>query len=146
MERLGEIFLKKKIVTHEQLEAALQDQVHTGEFLGEILIRLNYVKEEDLLQVLADQFNTRFVSLKDVRVNPVVIKMVPKNLVLEYKLLPIEMRGSLLLIALTNPLDIWPTSVLQEKLKLDEVQFVLATRQDILDHIKKYYGTEMDLG
>ena len=145
MERLGEIFLRKKIVTHEQLEAALQDQVHTGEFLGEILSRLNFVKEEDVLTVLAEQFNTRFVSLKEVRVNPVVIKMVPKNLVMEYKILPIEMRTGLMLVAMSNPLDIWPTSVLQEKLNLDEVQVVLATRQDIMEHIKKFYGSEMEI-
>ncbi|MSR77431.1 MAG: hypothetical protein EXS63_04310 [Candidatus Omnitrophica bacterium] len=140
MERVGEIFLRKKIVTHEQLEAALQDQVHTGEFLGEILIRMGYVKEEDLLRVLAEQFNTRFVELKDVRINPVVINMVPRNIVMEYKLIPIEMRSGLMLIAMSNPLDIWPTSVLQEKLNLDEVQFVLATKNDIMGHINKYYS------
>lgn len=140
VERLGEIFLKKKLVKDEQLEAALQDQIQTGEFLGEVLVRLGFVKEEDVLTVLAEQFNTRFVSLAEIRVNPVVIKMVPNTLVWEHKILPIEMRSGILLIAVSNPLDMWPMSVLQEKLNLDEVQFVIATKKDILENLKRYYG------
>ena len=139
-ERLGEIFLKKKLVNATQLEHALQEQTHTGEFLGEILMRLGYTKEEDLLKVLAEQFNTRYVTLDRIRVNPVVLKMVPKILALEYKFLPVEVRSGVLLIAVSNPLDMWPMSVLQEKLDLAEVQIVLAGKDDIFQAIQKYYG------
>ena len=141
-ERLGEIFIKKKLVSAEQLEIALQEQTHTGEFLGEILIRLGFTKEENLLQVLSEQFNTRFVDLTRVRVNPLVLKMVPRGLAWEYKFLPIEVRNSVLLIAVSNPLDMWPMSVLQEKLDLAEVQTVLARKDDIVQAIQKYYGSE----
>ena len=141
-ERIGDVLIRKVLITREQLEAALQEQVHTGEFLGEILMRMGYIKEEDLLSALAEQFNTRFVKLSSVRINPVVVKMVPKALVMEYKIMPIESRAGVMLIAMANPLDIWPTSVLQEKLSLQEVQFVLARKSDIEEQIKKYYGTE----
>lgn len=142
-ERLGEIFLKRKLVSPEQLESALQEQTHTGEFLGEILIRLGYVKEDDLLHVLAEQFKTRFVSLDRVRVNPQVLKMVPRHLAWEYRFLPIDIRASVLLIAVANPLDMWPMSVLQEKLDLVEVQIVLARKDDIMRSIQKHYGPEI---
>ena len=142
-DRLGEIFLKKNLVQDDQLENALQEQIQTGEFLGEVLVRLGYVKEEDVLKVLAEQFNTRFVSLADVRVNPVVLKMIPSTLVLEHKIMPIEMRSGVLLIAVANPLDMWPMSVLQERLNLDDVQFVIATKSDIMQNIKRYYGDSL---
>ena len=138
-ERIGEIFLKKKLVTEEQLEAALQEQTHTGEFLGEILVRLGHVDEQTLLNVLAEQFKTRFVSLEKVQVNPHILKFVPRDLVLEYKFLPIDMRSNVLLIAVSNPLDMWPMSMLQEKLNLADVQVVLATKKDILEGIKRFY-------
>ena len=141
-EKIGEIFLRKKLVNTDQLERALQEQIQTGEFLGEILIRLGYANEENLLKVLAEQFGTRFVSLNDIRVNPQVLKMVPKRLVTEHKFLPIEMRSGVLLIAVSNPLDVWPISVLQEQLKLMEVQIVLAMKNDILRAINKYYAPE----
>lgn len=141
-QRIGEIFLKKKLVNVEQLEQALHEQTQTGEFLGEILIRLGFAHEEDLLKVLAEQFNTRFVSLESVRINPIVLKMVPYNVVFEFKFLPIDIRSGVMLIAVSNPLDMWPMSTLQEKLDLAEVQIVLARKEDILNGIKKYYGAQ----
>lgn len=141
-ERLGEIFLKHKLVTKEQLEASLEEQSRTGKVLGEILIHLGFAREEDVLKVLAEQFNTRFVELGRVRVNPQVLKMVPRSLAWEYKFMPIEVRASVILIAVSNPLDMWPMSVLQEKLDLAEVQIVLAKKEDVLRAIQKCYGPE----
>ncbi len=141
-ERIGEALVRKNLISREQLEEVLLAQSHEGGFLGEILIKKNYVKEEDLLNALAEQFHTRFVSLDRVRVNPQVIKLVPRNMAVEYKFFPIEMRSSVILIAVSNPLDMWPMSVLQEKLDLAEVQIVLAKKNDILQAIQKYYGSE----
>ena len=138
-EKIGEIFVRKKIITPEQLEIALQEQTQTGEFLGEIFVRMSFVNEETLLKVLAEQFKTHYVALSNVHINPQAVKAVAKDLVHEYKFFPIEMRNSVMLIAISNPLDMWPMSILQEKLKLIEVQTVLARKGDIADFIKKYY-------
>ncbi len=143
-QRIGELLVKNHLITEAQLEQALQEQTQNGDFLGEILIRLGFVTEADLLKSLAEQFNTRYVSLEQVRINPIVLKMVPKDLVWEYKFMPIETRSSILLIAVSNPLDMWPMSVLKERLDLSEVQIVLAQKDDILKAIFKYYG--LDLG
>ncbi len=138
--KIGELLIKKKLITPDKLETALREQSHTGEFLGAILMRLNYVSEPDLLTVLAEQFQTQFVELSRVFINPQVIKLVPENLVREYKFLPIEMKGGVILIAVSNPLDMWPMSVLHEKLDLSEVKIVLAGKNDIQQAIAKYYG------
>ncbi|MBN1687892.1 MAG: hypothetical protein JW893_02205 [Candidatus Omnitrophica bacterium] len=134
--------MSKKLINSEQLETAIQEQAYTGEFLGEIFLRLGYVKEEELLRVLADQFDTRFIRLADIRVDDKVLKMVPKSLVWEYKTFPLEAHSGVLTVALSNPLDMWPLSVLQERLGLIDVRFVLAQKNDILDAINKYYGDD----
>ena len=138
-ERLGEILIRKKIMTAEQLAVALKEQAESSQFLGEILIRLGFVSEIDLLQVLAEQFNTRFVSLDNVMINRDVVRLVPRDLVVEHKIMPVEMRNSVLLIAVSNPLDMWPLSVLQKKMNLTEVRIVLATKKDIEQTVKKHY-------
>ena len=141
-ERLGDLLIRKGLLDQAKLEKALEEQTRSGLFLGEVLVKLGYVREEDVLGVLAEQFRTRFVSLEKVRINPVVLKMVPKGLAWEYKFMPIEMLSSVLLIAVSNPLDMWPMSMLKEKLDLVEVQIVLATKSDIRRHIEKHYGPE----
>lgn len=142
-ERIGQIFLRRKLINDEQLNRALQEQAHNGKFLGEILISHGAVTEEGLLETLAEQFNTRFVVLDQAQINPLIDRIVPKSLVYEYKFMPIEMRSAVLLMAVSNPLDMWPMSVVQEKMNLAEVQTVLATKSDIQKAIEKYYGPEM---
>ena len=138
--RIGELLLQKNLINQKQLDMALEEQAKSGTFLGESLVSMGFVTEDDLLKVLAEQFNTRFVSLERVHVNPAVLKLVPQSLAWEYRFFPIEMRASVMLIAVSNPLDMWPMSVVQEKLDLAEVQIVLAKKDDIMNAIVKYYG------
>jgi type IV pilus assembly protein PilB len=142
-ERIGDMLIRKGLITQEQLTKALGEQSKTGKFLGEILVKMQFITEEGLLKALAEQFNTHFVALSNVKINPAISRMVPGEMAWEYKVMPIEMRNMVLLIAVPNPLDMWPMSSLQEKLKLSEVQFVLATKSDILKTIEKYYGPEI---
>ena len=142
-ERLGDTLIKKGLINQEQLEKALAEQSKSGKFLGEILVKLQFITEDGLLKALAGQFETQYVALSNVRINPDIAKMVPRDMVWLHKIMPIEMRNSILLIAVSNPLDMWPMSNFQEKLKLSEVQFVLATKSDILKTIEKYYGPEI---
>jgi type IV pilus assembly protein PilB len=142
-ERIGEIFLRKKLVRHEQLEAALQEQIHTGEFLGQVLMRLGYATEEQVLRILAEQFHTRYVLLAEETVNPAAVKLVPRETIYQHRIMPVDLRNKVLLIAVSNPLDMWPLSLLQEQLRLDDVHFVLAKEKDIQDLIKKHYGDSL---
>lgn len=137
--RLGEMLIAKNLLNKEQLHAALLKQAETGKVLGEILIGMGLVDEKSLLTVLAEQFNTRFVELENVQINPLIAKMVPQDLVTEYRFMPIEMRNAVILIAVSNPLDMWPMSVLQKQLRLSDVQIVLAKKTDIENFIRKYY-------
>ena len=137
--RLGEILISKKLLTQEQLDGALFKQAETGKFLGEILMGMGVIDEKSLLTVLAEQFNTRFVELENVQINPLIAKIVPEDLVNEFRFMPIEMKNAVILIAVSNPLDMWPMSVLQKKLRLSDVQILLAKKSDIENFIRKYY-------
>jgi type IV pilus assembly protein PilB len=141
-ERLGDILVRRKILDSAQLQACLEEQNRTNKFLGEILVQRQFVTERQLLEILAEQFQTRFVSLADLKIGPVVINLVPKELVFEHKFMPLAMQSAVILIAVSNPLDMWPMSVLQSKLDLAEVRFVLAEKADIENAIKKHYGAE----
>jgi hypothetical protein len=65
---------------------------------------------------------------------------VPVDLVAEYHFMPIEMRNGVILIAVSNPLDMWPMSALQKQVNVSDVQIVLAQKKDILQTIRKHYA------
>jgi adsorption protein B len=53
--RLGDLLLERRIITAEQLQAALDRQKGSTLKLGEILIGMGVLKDEDLQQMLAEQ-------------------------------------------------------------------------------------------
>src|SRR5574341_951776 len=68
--RLGELLVKKRIITREQLLDALEAQVVYGSRLGTSLIELGYVAEDTLSAVLSQQLNIPFVKPERLRSIP----------------------------------------------------------------------------
>ena len=60
--QLGELLLRKGLITHEQLDRALEER-EQGELLGEALVRLRICFEDDVARVLAEQANVDFVDI-----------------------------------------------------------------------------------
>lgn len=150
--RLGELLLRKGIITQENLEQALKEQKAKGGFIGELLVRLGMAKEEEVLPVLSEQIGIPYVVVKEMDIPPLVIGKVPAKFASHYKLLPVRFEGDVLHVAVTDPLDVQMLDDLRILLGC-EVKAILASETDILEAIRKYYGigagtleVMMDLG
>lgn len=140
MLKLGELLIKKGVISQGQLDVALREHGRTGELLGRALVRLGFITEEQLLMMLAEQLAIQFIpSLKNKAIPEDVIKAVPARFVWHYKFMPISLKGNLLTIAISNPLDVWPTEDIKFHLGF-EVEVVLAVENEIMEAVKKYYG------
>ncbi len=137
---LGELLVKKGLVTQLQINEALKESADNGDMLGKILVNRGQVKEIDLLKVLAEQFNLPFVvRLKEVRISPEAIKAVPAKFVQHYGFMPINLEGQVLTVAVYNPMDVW----LAENIKINlgfQVSRILTSRHEVETAIHKYYG------
>ncbi len=140
MLKLGELLIKRGVLSQGQLDLALREHNKSGELLGKALIRLGYITEEQLLITLAEQLAIPFFpTLKDKPVPEDVIKAVPARFVWHYKFMPLALKGNTLTIAVSNPLDVWPTEDIKFHLGF-EVEVVLAVEAEIMASIKTYYG------
>jgi len=140
MLKLGELLIRRGILTQAQLDMALSEHHRTGELLGRAMIRLGFISEEQLLTTLAEQLAIPFVpSLKERKIADDVIQKVPARFVWHYKFMPLALKGNTLTIAVSNPLDVWPTEDIKFHLGF-EVEVVLAVEEEIMASIKKYYG------
>lgn len=137
---LGQLLVEKKIISAEQLETALRKQKETGEMLGTILLKLGFITEEAIfIPIVADQWGVDHINLKQVDINPDVVRRIPAKFATHYKVLPFQIKDDVLWIATTNPLDIH----LFDEISLivnNPLKFILASEKDILEGIKKYYG------
>ena len=140
---LGQLLIDKNFITIEQLDEALKEQKKSGGFLGNVLIRLGYIAQDKLFPVLAEQLGVEYVKLKNRDISPSVVEKVPAKFASYYKLIPLDMKDGVLTIAVTNPLDIHTIDDIKLLLGYD-TKPVLASEDDIVEAIRKYYGVGAD--
>ncbi len=140
---IGQMLIKRGLITSEQLEAGLREQKKHGGYIGENLIKMGFLTENQFYPVLSEQLGIEFVTIKDINISPDVIKAIPAKFTSHYKFIPIKLEGDLLTIGLTDPMDI--QTVDDIKLVIGyQVRPVLATEEEIMSGIKKYYGIGAD--
>ncbi|MBD3296904.1 MAG: type II secretion system protein GspE, partial [Candidatus Omnitrophica bacterium] len=138
-ERLGEILVKSGTISEKHLQRALEFQKSEGGLLGEILIKLGYVNERNIVEALTEQYGFPYLPLKNVDINNEAIKLVPENVARQYKLMPVDLIGEILTLALSNPLN---NSAIEdvEMITKKRTQVFISTISDINEAIKKAYG------
>jgi len=137
--KLGEMLIEESVITPEQLEEALREQLKTKELLGASIIRLGFAKEEEVLQALSDKLGVSYIKIRELEINPEIIEKVPAKFACYYKIIPIRLDSNRLNLAMTNPLDLGLIDDIKLVLGL-EIEPCLAGERDILEAIKKYYG------
>lgn len=140
---LGQMLIINGLISGGQLESALVEQKKTGEFIGSTLVKSGFLNEEKLLPVLSDQLGVEYARVKEIKIAPQVIKMVPAKFACHYKLMPVKKENSVLSVAISDPLNIQTLDDLRLLLKVD-VKPVLAAEKDIVEAIRKYYGVGAD--
>lgn len=105
VEKLGEILLQGGIISEQHLQRALDFQRREGGLLGEILVKLGYVNEREIVQALTAQYGFPYLPLEDYDFNKEVAGILPENVARQYSIVPIDIIGDLLTVAMSNPLN-----------------------------------------
>jgi type IV pilus assembly protein PilB len=137
--RLGEILLKESLITHEQLQKALEFQRSNGGKLGSCLTKLGFITDDDITGVLSRQYGVPSINLKFYEIDPNVIKLIPQDTAVRYQVIPLSRVGSVLTIAMTDPTNVFA---------MDDIKFmtgfnvepVVASESAIGEAITRFYG------
>lgn len=144
MTKIGEFLVQRGLLNREQLERALKESRISGELIGKTLLRMKLVTQEKLLMALGEQLGIPYYpSLQQLDIPQEVIKAVSPKFIQHYKFMPVKLKGNVLTVAVSDPLAVW----LLEDLKLHlgfDIERVLATQEEILAGIKRYYGVGAD--
>jgi type IV pilus assembly protein PilB len=138
--KLGDLLLKAKLITQDQLEAALKLQREEGGKLGEALVRVGAASESDITETLSQQFGVPSIDLANFAIDPNVIKIVPGEVARKYGVLPVNKTGATLTIAMGDPTNVFA---------MDDIKFmtgynvepVVASEGALRKAIDKHYGT-----
>src|SRR5206468_828007 len=105
--RIGELLLKEKRITPEQLQQGLNHQKANGGKLGHNLVRLGLVKDEEITGLLSRQYGVPSINLAQFEVDPGVIKLIPAETAQKYEIVPLSRSGATLTIAMTDPTNVF---------------------------------------
>jgi general secretion pathway protein E len=138
---LGQILIDRGLIGAEDLDRALELQRERGDKLGKILVDMGYLAQRDLLSALAEQLGLAIAQIAAPPSAPEIEGMSPRFL-RQSLVFPLAIDERSLTLAMADPLDFETINAVQGFSKL-EVTPQLATEQEILDAIDRYY-TEGD--
>jgi len=136
--RLGEILKSSALITDQQLQKALEFQESEGGLIGEILIKLGFVGEIDIVQALTMQYGFPYIPVENYELNQEMIKVIPETLAREHGIVPIDVMGDILTIAMSNPLNDKAIEDV-ETLTKKKVQVFIGTMTGISGALNKLY-------
>jgi general secretion pathway protein E/type IV pilus assembly protein PilB len=137
----GEILIRKGLLNRGQLEQSrsMANGHGDGTKLIEAAIQLGFVSEEDALKAVGDEVGIEFIDLSDADVDLTLLKSFPQKLIHRQTLFPIRRDHGQLVVATSNPFDLYPLDEVSAATGLS-VMPILAARAEIAKLIKKHLG------
>ena len=142
-QRLGDLLVKEKVITLEQLEQATKLQKEARLRLASALVKLGFLSDEDVTNFLSRQYGVPAINLSYFEIDPAVVKLIPYETAKRYQILPLSRVGASLTIAMVDPTNVFA---------MDDIKFmtgfniepVVASESSIIEGIDKAYGTSKE--
>lgn len=136
--RLGDMLLEAGKISLAQLNRALETQRKTKRRLGEVLIDQGLLTEDEIADVLAQQLSLERIDLEKTFVEQDIARSIPKEVALKYTAIPIFMRDDKLVVAMSDPLNMFAIDdicfITQKR-----IQPAVSTKKQIQKAIEIYY-------
>src|SRR5438445_7093357 len=140
-QRLGDLLVKEKVLSPEQLETALKTQKDAGgkDRLGSVLVKLCFFSDDVVTNFLSRQYGVPAINLQFFEIDHAVVKLIPQETAKRYQILPLSRVGAALTIAMVDPTNVFA---------MDDIKFmtgfniepVVASESAIMEAIEKAYG------
>src|SRR6187551_3676509 len=137
--RLGELLVREKLISLQQLRKAQDEQKRSGQNLGYTLARLGFISDGEITNFLSAQYRLPAINLDEYEIDQEVIKLVAREVCEKHKLIPVSRSGSSLIVAMGDPTNLNA---------IDDIKFltgfnvepVVSSETAIQTAIERYYS------
>jgi type IV pilus assembly protein PilB len=138
--RLGELLVREKLISLQQLRSAQEEQKKSGQNLSYTLAKLGFISDGEITSFLSSQYRLPSINLDEYEIEPDVIKLVSREVCEKHKIIPVSRSGSALIVAMADPTNLNAT---------DDVKFltgfnvepVVCSEGAIATAIERYYSS-----
>lgn len=144
--RLGERLVDLGLISPDQLQIVLTEQKSSKKLLGSILVEMGFITESALAEVLAESSGTQKFDAKSIVLDSTVVRMIPKDLALRYKIISVGLEGDVLHLAMADVYDVLAIDQVRRQVpKNIRIQPLFCTDTEILEMIDQYYDYEISV-
>src|SRR5687768_125082 len=102
-DRIGELLVRQKLISLQQLRKAQEEQRREGTSLGFALAKMGFVSDKQITEFLSQQYRVQAVDLREYEIDPEVLKLIPHEMCERHRILPVSRAGSSLIVAMADP-------------------------------------------
>ncbi|MFH1437455.1 MAG: type IV-A pilus assembly ATPase PilB [Pseudomonadota bacterium] len=144
-EKLGELLVRQKLISLQELQKAQEEQQKEGGNLGFALAKLGILSEKEITTFLSQQYRVPAIELAEYEIDAEVVKLISKDIALKHKVMPIARVGSSVILAMVDPSNLNA---------IDDVKFltgynvepVVTSEAGLMAAIELHYEEKYDYG
>ncbi len=140
--QLGEFLVERKVLSRDAIEHLLIRELNEGIPITKILLSEGVVSEKDLAAAVASKAGFEFVDFANISLNPKVDGLIPAEIAVGFKVVPVEFVGEELVVAMVDPSD----SDLIEQVELAtgfKVTPAMAERRELDRVLRSLFGESL---
>ncbi len=143
-QRFLDIIVEREKISKAKLTAAKKEKKNSGEALFEIVIRLGIMSRDSATRYWAEATGFQFIDISLDDINPNAISLVPKSLAKKHRIIPFELEGNTVHVAVYNTADVIAIDMLRRATRKDIVVH-LANGQKLTEALGLYYGDDANI-
>jgi type IV pilus assembly protein PilB len=137
--RLGELLVREKLISLQQLRTAQDEQKRGNTSLGAALAKMGFISDKSITDFLSQQYRVQSVDLAEYEIERDILKLVSKDVCERHRVLPVSRSGASLILAMADPSNLHA---------IDDVKFltgynvepVVASETALLKAIERYFA------
>ncbi len=137
--RLGELLVREKLISLQQLRKAQDEQKRSGQNLGYTLAKLGYISDGEITTFLSSQYRLPSINLDEYEIDSDVVKLVSREVCEKHRIIPVSRSGSSLIVAMSDPTNLNAMDDIKF-LTSYNVEPVVASESAIQGAIERYYS------
>ncbi len=133
-ERIADALVEDGLLTMKQVEELLDQQKKGGTRLLKLILEKAYVSEQDMAVSMGRVLNTSPINLARISIPMEVAELLPRDIALNHKVIPVSRLENKLFIAMADPLNVLALDDVRRITRL-EVSPMIASEKAIIDKL-----------
>jgi len=138
---LADVLVDLGLLPADQLARAREEAAASGVGVIDLLLANKVIRPSDVTQAKAAQFGAEVVQLSTMQIPDEAISIIPRHIAKKYHVVPLFKADGKVAVAIADPSDLNTMDSLGHLLGA-EIEWRVASEQDIEAALNKYYGGE----